>query len=282
MVTHFPGLFLANSESLEAHFPLGTVMAIREPRMELCDGSGGLTSKECSIKVESPSDIVFLEPSDPILADVTWGTTPSVYRHAFTAGEQWNNLGTKHFRDNHFMPAAIAWSRGLQQNPSMHSLRLNRCQAYIRLNWFSAALADAVYVLSSPECQVDITTKACYRAACAQYGMGYYSEALSQLEALRDKDDDDLKSLITRCRQRMKETTAGEYAWSEMFTAGQATVPHLDVAEFVSPAISVTSSTRRGGRCIRATRDIKPGELLVCVTVVLDGKNVHYFSSGRC
>jgi hypothetical protein len=272
-VTHFPGLFLANSESLEAHFPLGTVMAIREPWMTYCDGSNGLTSKDGMINVESPSDIVFLEPSDPILADVTWSTTPFVYRHTFTTGEQWNNLGTKHFRDNHFMPAAIAWSRGLERDPSMHSLRLNRCQAYIRLKWFPAALADALYVLSSPGCQADITTKARYRAACAEYGMGYYSEALSRLEALRDKDDDDLKSLVTRCRMRMKETTTGEYVWSEMFTAGQATVPDLDVAEFASPAISVSSfSTRRGGRGIRATRDIKPGELLVCVTVVLDGE----------
>ena len=262
-VYNFPGLYLAESRTLRAYFPVGTVMAIREPWMRF---SSLLSTSTGFIRVDSPSDIIFLEPSNPILADVKWSTSPHVYHHQFTSPEQWKSLGNKFFTDGLFVPAARAWTRGLERDPSMHSLRLNRSQAYIRLEWFSAGLADAVHVLSSPGCEAAISRKASYRAACAEYGMGCYSEALARLETL-DKDAD-IRSLTTRCRKRIKESTTGEYAWLEMFRAVQRAEIHMDVAEFVHPAVCVaTLPTRGGGRCVRAARDIKAGELLVrCAT----------------
>jgi len=257
-VYNFPGLFLAEAKTLEAYFAVGTVMAIREPRMRFSSSNG-------FIRIDSPSDIIFLEPSNPILADVKWNTSPYVYKDQFTTPEQWKGVGNKFFMDGLFVPAARAWSRGLETNPDLHPLRLNRSQAYIQLEWFSAALADALHALSSPGCEATISRKASYRAACAEYGMGCYSEALIRLEAL-DKDAD-AQSLITRCRKRIKESTTGEYAWLEMFRAVQRAEIHIDVAEFIHPAVCVaTLPTRGGGRCVQAARDIKAGELLVRCT----------------
>jgi hypothetical protein len=55
-----------------------------------------------------------------------------------------------------------------------------------------------------------------------------------------------------------------------MLRAGQHAVPHLDVAEFVDPAVGVAPmSTRGGGRGIRSMRDIKTGELLVSCQVMI-------------
>jgi tetratricopeptide (TPR) repeat protein len=214
------------------------------------------------IRVDSPSDVVILEPSNPVLQLMKWKTSPTVNRHRFTSAEQWKELGNQYFKDDLFVPAALAWSRGLELAPSMHSLRLNRSQAYIKLQWFSAALADAVHVLSTPESSTQTNKKASYRAASAEYGLGRYRNALVRLETLDEGTD--IKSLKARCRDRFKEAEMGEYAWMDMFHAGQHAVPHLDIAEFVSPAVATaTILTRGGGRGIRSMRDIKAGELLV-------------------
>jgi tetratricopeptide (TPR) repeat protein len=262
---NFPGLFLTNSKVLEAHFPIGTVMAIREPWMKIASAS---SHQNVMIRVDSPSDVVILEPSNPNLQGIKWGTTPMIYRHTFTTVERWKEQGNKHFKDALFVPAALAWSRGLELDPSLHALYLNRSQAYIKLEWFSAALADAAHVLSAPELHMSAAKKAAYRAASAEYGLGRYRDALARLETL--DEDIHIKSLKSRCRQRTQEATTGEYAWIDMLRAGQHAVPHLDVAEFVDPAVGVAPmSTRGGGRGIRSMRDIKTGELLVSCQVMI-------------
>jgi hypothetical protein len=256
---NFPGLFLADAKVLEAHFPIGTIMAIREPWMKFPSTS---SQQNAMIRVDSPSDVVIFEPSSPVLQRVKWKTSPIVPRHRFTSAERWKELGNQYFKEDLFIPAALAWSSGLELAPSMHSLRLNRSQAYIKLQWFSAALADAVHVLSTTESPTQTTKKASYRAASAEYGLGRYRDALVRLEILGE--DINIKSFKARCRDRSKEAEIGEYAWMDMFHAGQHAVPHLDVAEFASPAVATaTILTRGGGRGIRAMRDTKAGELLV-------------------
>jgi hypothetical protein len=256
---NFPGLFLADLKVLQAHFPIGTVMAIREPWMKM---SAASSHPSDFIRVDSPSDIVILEPSHPTLHAIQWKTSPVVYRHTLATALQWKDLGTKFFKDGLFIPAALAWSRGIDNDPSMHTLRLNRSQAYIRLEWFSAALVDATHVLSAVESLPQIEKKASYRAACAEYGLQRYSDALARLKPL--EEDREVKSLKSRCHQRLLEATKGQYDWLRMFKDGQASVPRLDVAEFVHSAIAVSAVPNRGGgRGIVATHHIRTGDLLV-------------------
>ena len=149
-------------------------------------------------------------------------------------------------------------------DPGMHALHLNRAQVYIKLEWFSAALADALHVAGAPQCPPAIKDKALYRSAAAEYSLGRYTETLDRLNSLGDDPSD--FSLRSRSKQRLDEMTDGKYAWTEMFRAGQAPVPHLDVADLVSPAIKVSTVPNRGrGRCIRATQKMHAGDLLVSV-----------------
>jgi hypothetical protein len=263
---NFPGLFLANHKVLEAHFPVGTVLAIREPWMKFPSAS---SHQHSIIRVDSPSDILILEPSNPIIQDTRWKTAPTIYRHRFTTAEEWKVQGNKYFEGGLFVPAALAWSRGLYLNPSLLALRLNRSQACIKLEWFSAALADAVHILCAGGSVASNTTKALYRAASAEYGLERYGDALARLEML-DKNDNAISMLKSRCHQRIRETRTGDYAWITMFRAGQLKVPHLDVAQFVNPAVDVAViPTRGGGRGIRSTHDIKTGELLVSCRIII-------------
>jgi hypothetical protein len=52
------------------------------------------------------------------------------------------------------------------------------------------------------------------------------------------EEDREVKSLKSRCHQRLLEATKGQYDWLRMFNDGQASVPRLDVAEFVHSAIA--------------------------------------------
>jgi hypothetical protein len=174
---NFPGLFLADLKVLQAYFPIGTVMAIREPWTQISDASSHPSD---FIKVDSTSDIVLLEPAHPTLHAVQWKTSPAVYCHTLATALQWKDLGTKFFKDSLFILAALAWSRGIDNDPSMHALRLNRSQVYIQLEWFSAALVDATHVLSEVKSLSQIEQKASYRAACAEYGLQRYSDALAR------------------------------------------------------------------------------------------------------
>src|SRR5882762_3055655 len=107
---NFPGLFLASAKALQAHFPVGVVMAIREPWMKLPIVS---RLQNAIIRVDSPSDIIILEPSNVVARAVKWKTTPTIYRHVFTSAEQWKVQGNQLFKDAQFVPAALSWSRGL-------------------------------------------------------------------------------------------------------------------------------------------------------------------------
>ena len=125
---NFPGLFLADSKVLQAHFPIGTVIAIREPWTQMSDASSHPSD---FIRVDSPSDIVILEPSHPTLHAVQWKTSPTVYRHTLTTALQWKDLGTKFFKDGLFIPAALAWSRGIDNDPQcMHYVSIDRRRIY--------------------------------------------------------------------------------------------------------------------------------------------------------
>lgn len=125
-----------------------------------------------SLKVDSPSDIIFLEPSkfNPILADVEWSTSSHVYHYPFTTAEQWKSVRNKFFMDNLFVPAAAlprACRPGLRVGlaAASNTFRLNRAQAYIWLE-FSAVLGDALHILSSPGVKPSCDIKEGFLSSC--------------------------------------------------------------------------------------------------------------------
>lgn len=259
-IYNMPGLLQASLEALDAYFPIGTILAIREPWMKVAGAD--LTSNNSMIRVDSPSDVVIIHPPHSLLSGITWRTKLPVSLSISRTADQWKTLGNTYYKKDLLVQATIAWSRGLKEDPSFHVLHLNRAQAYIRLQWFSAALADALHVLSHSDSPATLQ-KASHRAACAEYGLERYTSALSRFEGLKDEQNQ------KRCRERMKEVQTGQYSWLDMFRAGQVDVPALDVANYVASTIAVVSIPNRGGgRGVKAVRDIKAGELLVSFTML--------------
>lgn len=259
-IINYPHTESAPGEVLDTIFPAGAILAIREPRV----GSSGGTWPIPYCKVESPSDIVFLEPSDRIVTTAVW-TFPvpsnSLFRQTMI---EWKLLGNSHYSNGQYFAAAVAYTRGLQTDRSAYILLLNRAAAYLRLEFYSAALADATVVLANEELTGDQREKAFYRAAQAEYGLQQYDAALVRFEhcILACLDRREMKHWIERCRTRIQESETGSYDWTNIYKSVKSPNQKIDIAEFVGP-IKVDKSTRGGGRGIFTTRDIKVGELLV-------------------
>ncbi|KAF9021622.1 hypothetical protein BDZ89DRAFT_1071273 [Hymenopellis radicata] len=258
-VYHLPELLQASLERLDAHIPVGTVIAVREPWVK----STGLgVAHNPMIRVDSPSDIVFVGYSDLIFSGARWRTSsPDTRVLQSRTALGWKEMGNAHFKRGFYLAAAMAWTHALNMDPSMHYIPLNRSQAYLKLKWYAAARADAAHAFA----MIPGHTKAAYRIACADYGLGRYHDAFNGFRLLDQSGAvPEAAAYMKGCVSRLLEETKAKYDWLNMFLKSKGKLVDLDVADFVSSAIQVsTLPSRGGGRGITASRDIKAGELLV-------------------
>ncbi|OBZ76733.1 hypothetical protein A0H81_03834 [Grifola frondosa] len=246
---------------VDSLFPIGTIMAIREPTLKAAtQGPYPL------VRVDSPTDIVFLDPTSPILSEIAWKRGPKVSNSPImpTTVEEWQKRGNADFKISEWLPAAIAYSHGLELDCNAAVLRVNRAEAFLRLKYYSGALFDAQHAYTSPEVPETSRDKALFRAARANYGREDFKAAETMfLQWQRTHPEDRaVVEWISRSRARLAESGSGKYDWAHMFRTSQKNV-HLDVADYVGPIEVRPMQHRGGGRGVVATRDIKLGELLL-------------------
>ncbi|PCH40831.1 hypothetical protein WOLCODRAFT_24307 [Wolfiporia cocos MD-104 SS10] len=74
-------------------------------------------------------------------------------------------------------------------------------------------------------------------------------------------NDESVISWISRSQRRFEESQLGNYDWAGMFRDSKND-PRLDVADYMGPMEVRSVDNQRGWGTI-ATRDVKPGELLL-------------------
>jgi tetratricopeptide (TPR) repeat protein len=221
------------------------------------------------IRVDSPTDLVFLNDQSNLLQDITWAfPSPSLTQVPSTAAECKSD-GNAKFTAQRWLSAAVAYTKGLTLQPSKElaiTLRLNRSETYLKLGYLSAALTDAQWVLSDETLPRDSITfgKALLKAGKANYFDERFEEALDYFLKLENIPDGvaHAKLWTEKSKLRLVEKNEGKYDWLQLFKDSQVATSRLDVADYVGP-IEATKLTSRG-RGIIASRDIMPGELLVC------------------
>jgi tetratricopeptide (TPR) repeat protein len=256
-IDNYPGLFQANVKVLDDQFPCGIVIAIREPWMKL-----SMSEYWAFVRVDSPSDILILGESDPLGEPIIWATARTWPEGPSTMTE-WKERGKDYYNRNSFLPAAQAWTRALELDPTNPDLLLNRSMAYQRLEWHGAAHSDALRALAVNHSEIN-NNKAEYRAASAEYMMGKYTSALERFVRLA-RAGENVSNWQSRCKARMVEAK-GKYNWKVIYNTGLSQRQHLDVSDFLGPIEVASMPHRGGGRGFRASRDIKAGELLVCIS----------------
>lgn len=259
---NYPGIVGATLKHIDALFPVGTILALQEPLLKQADVGEGIL-----LRVDCPSHVHALEADDALIRGVVWRTGVSVSGAIPVPNteDKWKNLGNSHFKAGFYLPAAVAYSRGLERHPTSDTLLLNRSLAYLRLRYFGAALADTE-ALSSRDIGPALRRKALFRAAQARYGMGVYEEALAgfrNVAAAFPEEKEECAKWARQCEARQREQTRGLYDWIGLFKACQVPGFRPDVAEYVGPVKVQSMQHRGGGRGIVATKDIKSGELLV-------------------
>ena len=259
-VYNFPGTYDASGPELDTIFPPGTVIAIREPYCKM-----GLVADHSHIRIDSPSDLVILEPGDPLLSNLRWATGNRQLPVLGRSAAEWKVVADRHFKAGEYFAATVAYSYALRRSSTLHTLRLNRSLAHLRLGNFAAALHDAQIALESPKITQDERVKALYRSAQAEYGQGHYENAkvLHQKCLAISPELKDAQSGILNSERRIQEQSTGTYDWARIFVESKSESWNSDISEFVGPVEIAAMEHRGGGRGVRATRDVKPGELLV-------------------
>lgn len=90
---NFPYTEKMKNRELRAVFPIDTVIAIREPLVKMAPDE-----KTCHTRVDSPSDIIFLEPDNPIVANASWQTGSRPFPYTVHTDVEWKAIGNKHFK----------------------------------------------------------------------------------------------------------------------------------------------------------------------------------------
>ncbi|GBE79899.1 hypothetical protein BKA93DRAFT_776723 [Sparassis latifolia] len=264
-IYNFPTMFDCPPNCADVLFPIGVIFAIREPTFK-----PAAQGRYPILRVDSPTDIVFMDPQDAILDGVSWRFdirlpgSPELP----TTVDGWKERGNVLFKDSQWLPAAIAYTHGLQLDPAAPVLYSNRSEAYLRLRFYSGALADARSVARVPGVSDALLEKALVREAKAEYARENFEVALAKFEEWQFAHSGDnaaaaeIATWITRTRRRHEESRTGTYDWAKFFVSSFKQ-PHLDIADYQGSIEVRAMANRGGGRGIVATKDIAVGEVLL-------------------
>ncbi|KAI0353060.1 hypothetical protein OH77DRAFT_1407932 [Trametes cingulata] len=260
-IYNFPSTFNCSLDHLDALFPPGTILAIREPTFKA--PTQGIRPL---LRVDSPTDITFVVPNSPLLREVTWQTADILVDFPPIPGtsEVWQQRGNEYFKASNWFLAAFAYSYALALDHNAIVLRLNRAEAYVRLGYHSGAAYDAQDVLNQVAVSEALAGKALFRLAKARYGRGEFRAAEQDFIRWQRSHvgDASAESWLARCRARIREGDTGVYDWTALFRSAKRKI-RVDAANFLGALEVRRMPHRGGGRGMVTTQDVKTGALLL-------------------
>lgn len=257
-LSHYPFTLNAAVTETDEIFPIGTILAIREPCYKLA-----VIADLLIVRVDAPTDLVFVDVQSP-LRNVAWFTgnhASSPTSQSLVTADSWKARGNDFFKKKQWFCAAVAFSEGLKLNPTAFLLLLNRAAAYLELQWYISAARDAEAVLAMNIDSDVHKRKAVFRATKAYYLSGKYAEVNRLADVYPEESD--VKSFYVNAPLRIRASTKGRYDWLELYRQCKGSTPRPDIAPFQGP---VEVKTRRNGHSpvgLFVTRNVNAGDLLV-------------------
>lgn len=246
-------------------FPLGAILAVREPVYKMA-ATGGRSL----VRVDSPTDVIRIESGHQLYLG-NWKFDSAARPPTIDA----KAAGNDHYKNRRFRAAARTYTRGIEAEPASSALKLvlhlNRAAANLKIEAFRAAHRDSQTVLEMLDAGVvgpDATkAKALLRRAQAEERMQLNGRAMSSYEELLADlpGSAEGSSGIARVAAKLEAARTGAYDWVTLFSSsmsGNDSSCH-DVADFVGPCRVERAQGRGGGRGVFATRDVEVGELLL-------------------
>ncbi|GAA5946973.1 hypothetical protein JCM10213_002918 [Rhodosporidiobolus nylandii] len=268
---------IVSGPDLAQLFPLGDILAIREPTVEAVVEMMGTWF---GVRVASPADYHVVYPGDRLLENVAWLTSsPAKPR---TVDFDYRMSGEAAFTQQKYPLAVKLFSDGIAYTSSdIQSLllHLGRARAHLSLSNHVSAFRDATAAsrllhegVPSPPHTVERVMLA---AAQAHEGLGNPLKAHEEYRKLVQlaPENSDGKAGKKRVKRLLHEEKTGDVKVGELekqcrsffFDEG------FEVGSFVGPVKAVSSGTRDGGNSLVTTEAVKAGSLLLVEKALVVG-----------
>ena len=236
----------------------GPTFKIKEPYFTINEQG------EATIRIHHPSDLVRIKDSDD-----SRKATP-----AAKTAQRCKDQGNAALESKDFVDAYDSYTEGLHltehdadvEESLACDLFRNRAHVNLILNRFGDAKADAIASITgiADDKHRALDAKANFRAGCAAYNLGDYQEAQQFFQSALSLIPDDKVAMayLRSIESRLHERAKGEYKFAKIKARLSQARPRVDVATFSGN--TAVRESRLGGRGLFATRDIKPGELVLC------------------
>jgi tetratricopeptide (TPR) repeat protein len=189
---------------------------------------------------------------------------------------EWKEEGNSALTDGDLQCSLDCFTKGLQYFLDIHEsessdvkkdLLRNRSFVRLKLGQYEGAVTDAIASLCNQTLDKRKDAKSYFRAGQASYALGDYEEAATYLRKLLDLESDhpDAAQLLSKTGARLREQTSGVYDLAAIKNSISGKKPRADAADFLSNT-TVKPSIHSRGRGLFATRDLKPGDLILAET----------------
>jgi tetratricopeptide (TPR) repeat protein len=237
---------LVKSSDLNEFMPEGTLLIIKEPCLKY-----GLYFSMPYICCDSPSDVIVIDEHNCLLIDTHWFKR---YDRADFDGFKVN--GGHFYRIGKYESALRSYRKALSIVQNDAVIHANMSAVLFKLERYKESYEHA-------ECSYELmhTDKALYRMGQSAYELRKWKLAIDKFKLVEDASVTIGK--IAQCDQRLDEAANANYDWLTMYTTSQNSqkTTRLHVADYVGPVKVVDIDGK--GRGLVATRNVKPGELLL-------------------
>uniref|UniRef100_A0A914YRG0 SET domain-containing protein n=1 Tax=Panagrolaimus superbus TaxID=310955 RepID=A0A914YRG0_9BILA len=229
----------------------GTVFIIKEPWLRY-----GSQSKTPSLRIDSPSDVIFIDSTDYEFLNKL--DAKKWYVSMSKDAELWREKANKCFKKQEYGDALIIYDRAIRYNPENAVLYLNKSLTCLKVDAFYMAYQCAKEALEKGGDK----EKALFRMGQASYGMREWQKAAKHFtELLQEFPNNKAASEQLKLTTfRLAEERNGKFNFKKMFLDSKKEKAQLDVADYIG-SIKIAEIPGKG-RGIIALKDVKAGTLL--------------------
>uniref|UniRef100_A0AC34FWL2 SET domain-containing protein n=1 Tax=Panagrolaimus sp. ES5 TaxID=591445 RepID=A0AC34FWL2_9BILA len=228
-----------------------TVMIIKEPWLRY-----GSQSKVPSIRVDSPSDTMFVDVTDGEFMNKI-GAKKWIVKKSKDANV-WREEANDCFKSGNFEKALFLYDRAIRCNPELSVLYLNKSLTCLRSGAFYTAYKAAELGFDKS----GERDKALLRMGQAAYGMREWQKAAKIFVSVLKEFPSNVSfsENLKRATTRLAEQKHGKYNFKAMHLESKKEKAQLDVADYSEP-IEIANIPGKG-RGIIASKNIKEGTLI--------------------
>jgi tetratricopeptide (TPR) repeat protein len=240
------------NQQLVSIFPKGIKMIIKEPYYKV--GMDGVPM----IRVDSPTDIIFLSNNDILLKEVKF---PTKIKKSNLSFEELKDRGNSLFSKGEYLASIRFYDCCLELDPRNSLVHNNKSLAYFKLEMFSKSLKSALESIS----QDPFFSKAFFRKGMAEYSLKCFEVSLKSFKDSRLlTNDSKLISQIDIMLENANEclkNNQGKFNFKEM-RAKSKKEKYLDCGDFMHPQLEI-KEIKDKGIGIKTNLDIEIGSVLL-------------------